>query len=200
MSGHAKRSLWTLLLLAPATLAWTGAPGQMSMRPQSRLWINGNSTVRAFECKAAAFETVITTSSEGATVALLAGRKAVESVEVTVPAAELGCGNGTMDEHMLKALKAKEHSTITFRLTSYDVTTGEEGISGTLRGSLLLGGTEKPIAIDAAATQQPDGTLRVQGSHQLRMSEYGLKRPTLMLGTLKVHDEVTVGFDLYLEG
>jgi hypothetical protein len=30
------------------------------------------------------------------------------------------------------------------------------------------------------------------------MNEYGLKAPTLMLGTLRVHNTVTVHFDLYL--
>jgi len=200
MQGNAKRSLWAILLIAPATLAWTGAMEQMTLQPESRLWINGNSTVRSFECKAGAFETVVATSTAGATAALMSGQKAVKSVELSVPAAQLACGNGTMDEHMLKALKAKDNPTITFRLTSYDMTRGDSGITGALHGTLLLGGKEKPVTLEATATQAPNGALRVQGSHSVIMSEYGLKRPSLMLGTMKVHDEVKVSFDLYLEG
>ncbi len=33
----------------------------------------------------------------------------------------------------------------------------------------------------------------------LRMTEYGVKPPSLMLGTLKVADAVTVHFDVVLE-
>jgi hypothetical protein len=32
------------------------------------------------------------------------------------------------------------------------------------------------------------------------MTEWGLKPPTLMLGTMKVGDRVKVGFDLLLKG
>jgi hypothetical protein len=31
------------------------------------------------------------------------------------------------------------------------------------------------------------------------MTEFGVKPPTLMLGTMKVGDKVKVGFDLYLK-
>jgi hypothetical protein len=41
--------------------------------------------------------------------------------------------------------------------------------------------------------------MRVVGTHHFRMSEFGLKAPTLMLGTLKVGDEVEVNFELYLK-
>jgi hypothetical protein len=39
----------------------------------------------------------------------------------------------------------------------------------------------------------------VKGSHEIRMKEYGLKPPTLMLGTLKVDERVKVSFDLLLK-
>jgi hypothetical protein len=32
------------------------------------------------------------------------------------------------------------------------------------------------------------------------MTEFGLRPPSLMLGTMKVRDKVTVNFDLYLKG
>jgi hypothetical protein len=40
--------------------------------------------------------------------------------------------------------------------------------------------------------------LRVKGSKQLRMTEYGVKPPSLMLGAMKVGDQVTVGYDIIL--
>jgi polyisoprenoid-binding protein YceI len=105
-----------------------------------------------------------------------------------------------MNEHMFKAIKAKEFKTITFRVDSYDVAKGGDGVRGTLNGTLTLGGAERKIAVEAAATDAGAGALRVSGAYQLRLSEYGLKAPTLMFGTMKVGDAVKVGFDLVLKG
>jgi polyisoprenoid-binding protein YceI len=133
-----------------------------------------------------------------AIVGVLGGDKSVKRVEFRVPAEKMDCGNGTMNEHMLKAIKAKEFKTIAFRVASYDVAKGGDGVHGTLNGTLTLGGVERKIAVEAAAADAGAGALRVSGTYQLKMSEYGLKAPTLMFGTMKVGDAVKVGFDLVL--
>ena len=43
------------------------------------------------------------------------------------------CRNGTMNSHMLKALKATDHPQITFRMDSYDLAPAGAGMAGTLR-------------------------------------------------------------------
>ena len=124
----------------------------------------------------------------------------MKAVRVTVPAEGLDCGNGTMNEHMLKALKAKDHPTIEFQLSSYTTSKTADGVQGDLTGVLSLGGVKKTITLQGTATDAGDGQFRVVGSHQLRMSEYGLKAPSLMLGTMKVDDRVKVSFDLVIKG
>jgi len=69
----------------------------------------------------------------------------------------------------------------------------------TMTGNLTLGGVEKPITIKAHAKPGPNGTLVVSGTREVRMTEFGLKPPTLMLGTMKVDERVTVGFDVVLK-
>ena len=197
MRNRTIASLATLALLAPAG-AWTPADAPLTLAPQSRLWVDGTSTVRAFQCKATVLEADVD-AAPNAVAAVLGGEKAVKSVEFRVPAEKLECGNGTMNEHMWKAIKAKEHKTIVFRVASYDVAKGTEGVRGTLNGTLTLGGVEKKVAIEAAG-RDAAGALRVTGTHEIRLSEYGLKAPTLMFGTMKVGDAVKVGFDLVLKG
>ena len=187
----------TLLFLAPAG-AWVPADAPLTLAPQSRLWVDGTSTVRGFQCKAPVLESDIV-AAPNAIASVLGGEKAVRRVEVRIPAAKMDCGNGTMNEHMLKALKAKEHATITFRVASYDVSKGAEGVKGALTGTLTLGGVEKTIVVNATGRDGGNGTLRVAGTHEIKMSEYGLKAPTLMFGTMKVNDVVKVGFDLVLK-
>jgi polyisoprenoid-binding protein YceI len=198
MRARITRALPTLFCLIPAAVAATPRTVALDLQPASRLWISGNSTVRSFECSAATFDANVE-SAPGATTALLAGKKAVTAVEIRVNTDRLDCKNGTMNEHMLKALKAKANPTIVFKLASYDLAKQTDTVVVTLNGTLAMGGVEKPITMTVNATEGASGMLHVAGTHQLRMSEWGLKRPSLMLGTMKVEDRVTVGFDLLLK-
>jgi polyisoprenoid-binding protein YceI len=185
--------------LAPALLAWPTAVNQMSLQSGSQLWVKGTSTVRSFECKAADLEARVETSGPGAAFAVVAGEKAVTRAAVDVPAAKLDCGNGTMNDHMKKALKAKESPVIGFRVASYELAKGTAGATVTMAGELSLGGVTKPVTVVAKATEEANGQLRVAGTHDVKMTEFGLKPPSLMMGTMKVGDKVTVGFDLLLK-
>ena len=189
-----------LLGLLPAAIAWTEIREPLLLQPQSKLWIKGSSTMRSFECKATGFDASVDAAGAGAVSAVLAGEKAVRTVQVTVPTSKLECGNGTMNDHMLKALKAKEHQTIEFRLASYEMTPAGDAMQGKLTGTLVIGGVQKTVTIAATATDGTDGALHVVGSHEVSMKEFGLKPPTLMMGTLKVDERVKVSFDLYLKG
>lgn len=189
-----------LLCLAPAAVAWTAAREPLALQPQSRLWVDGTSTVRSFTCTATSFETRVESSVPNAVSAIVAGTKAVQRAELAVPAASLDCRNGKMNEHMLKALKADANPTIVFRITSYEVARATAGADGSAVGELTLGGVTKSITVSAHAVQEPGGVLRLTGAREIRMTEFGLKPPSLMMGTLKVDEKVTVGFDLLLKG
>ena len=188
----------SLFCLAPVAMAATPSMIALDLQPSSRLWISGTSTVRSFECSATSFEANVE-STAGATAAVLAGEKAVMGVEIRVPTERLDCRNGTMNEHMLKALKAKTNPTIVFKLASYDLAKQSDAVHVTLNGTLAMGGAEKPINMTVNATEGPTGTLHVVGTHELRMTEWGLKPPTLMLGTMRVDDRIKIAFDLLLK-
>jgi polyisoprenoid-binding protein YceI len=188
-----------LVMLFPALAAAPRRDPPLDLQPESRLWVSGTSTVRAFQCQAGAFDAKIESTGADAVAAVLAGEKAVSTIEVTVPAEKLDCRNGTMNEHMRKALKAKEFPTVVFRAASYDLTRTNESVGVTLNGTLTLGGVEKPITVNAQAKPGTDGTLIVSGTREVRMTEFSLKPPTLMLGTMKVDEKITVGFEVVLK-
>jgi polyisoprenoid-binding protein YceI len=171
------------------------------VQPQSRIWVEGTSTIKAFQCTVPNFTISVKSAgaASGAVSAVLAGEKAVRTVELTVPAAKIECGNGTMNEHMRTALKADQNPTITFSLASYDVAKTGTGAKGTLRGSLALGGAEHPVDITAVATDAGNGAMRIVGGYQVALSAFDLKRPSLMFGRIKVGDEVQVKFDFVLK-
>jgi len=198
MKAHFKSTLFALAIALPASGAWTVANEMLVLQPQSRLWIDGASTIRSFSCKAGEVNAVVEAAGPNAIPQLLTGEKGVKTVHVTIPAERLDCGNGTMNEHMRKAIKLAEHQSIEFRLADYDVARGADGVSGTINGTLLLGGVTKPITLKAEGEPQ-GGMFHVTGSYELDMTEYGLKPPTLMFGRIKVAKTVKVNYDLLLK-
>ena len=185
------------LTIALPVSGWTALPEQLTLQPESRLWVDGKSTIKDFTCKAGDVTAVIE-ASPNAVAQVTAGEKGVRTVRLSVPAEKLDCGNGTMNNHMRKALKLDDNATIDFKLSSYDVSKGADGSFGTLKGALTLGGVQKSISI-AAESKTEGGALHVTGSYVLKMSDYDLTPPSLMFGRIKVRDEVTVKFDLLLQ-
>ena len=198
MRAHYKSTLLALAIALPASGAWTVANQVLVLQPQSRLWIDGSSSIRSFSCKAGEVNAVVEATGPNAISQLLTGDKDVKTVHVTVPAERLDCGNGTMNEHMRKAIKLSEHKSIEFRLADYDIARNADGVSGTINGTLLLGGVTKPITLKAEGKPE-GGMLHVTGSYDLDMTEYGVKPPTVMFGRIKVGKTVKVNYDLLLK-
>lgn len=184
--------------LAASTGAWMRATEQLALQPESKLWVEGTSTVRSFTCQASEVKATIDATGPNAVARLMTGDKAVQTVTVVVPSEKLDCGNGTMNEHMRKAIKTAEAPTIVFRVTSYELTKEANGVTGSLTGTLALGGETKTITVPATGALA-EGALHVTGAYPLAMSDYQLTPPSLMFGRIKVRDQVTVKFDLRLK-
>ena len=192
----ARRTARLALCVAPLALMALTSFAQLNLQPESRVWFDGTSTVRAFTCSAKDVQATVPTEAD-AVDALFAGQKSVQSALVRIPAARLDCGNKTMNEHMLKALKADANPTIEFEVASYELTKVDGALKGTLTGTLTIGGQTKAVTVEALGKKNGNA-LRVTGTYPVRMTEYGLKPPTLMMGTLKVNELVKVNFDLLL--
>lgn len=189
----------SLSFVALLSVLGFAAPPQIMIQPDSRVWVEGGSTVRDWSCAAAEVGGTVAPGPGAAALRVDDLGAAVASVELRIPVARLDCGNGTMDGHLRKTLRASEHETIVFRMQSYSSSAAVEGVSTLeLRGTLTIAGAERPVVIKADAMRESDGTLRVQGSHPIRMSQWGVKPPSLMLGTMKVRDDVVVHFDMKL--
>jgi hypothetical protein len=197
MSTTVRNTALLLTLLLP-TSGWRAPSERLTLQAESRIWIEGTSTIKDFSCKATIVNALVDTRSTNAIPQLLVGDKTVVAVDVKVPVEKLDCGNGTMNEHMFKALKVVENPTILFRLASYEIDRTPNAVTGTLKGTLSLGGVQKPLIITAEG--KPEGEmLRVTGSSEIRMTDYDLTPPSLMFGRIKVNEKVTVKFDLLLK-
>lgn len=191
---HFKRPLALVTAVLFLTTGWVATSDllRLSLEPESKLWVEGTSTIHDWTCEVGAFTGAIE-ATDATSIA-----DALSQVQVSVPVAELECKNGTMNGKAHDALKAKKHGTIRYTMT--DATVQSEGSDGAAtlqaRGTLTIAGTEKPVTLTVKGQKLDDGGYRFTGSTPLLMSDFGVKPPTAMLGTMKTGDRVVVHFDV----
>ncbi|MEO8760118.1 MAG: YceI family protein [Bacteroidia bacterium] len=101
-----------------------------------------------------------------------------------------------MNSKTYTALKANEDPEITFTLTS-PVKAIKASAAGTMvsaGGTLYIGGVSKQVVMQVKVRMLTNEKLEFEGSHAIKMSEYGIKAPTALLGMLKTGDEITLNF------
>jgi polyisoprenoid-binding protein YceI len=173
---------------------------KLTSQAASTLSVEGTSSVRDWKCDATKIDATVTGAGVPATASAKDVGTAVKRAVLTIPVAQLDCRNGTMNEHMRKALKTNDNKTIQYRVTTWDVTPrGDDSASVKTSGTLALAGAEKPISVELTAKRGAAATWHLRGSKTIQMTEWGVKPPSLMLGTMKVRDPVTIRFDLVLE-
>jgi polyisoprenoid-binding protein YceI len=196
MKAHLRKIGYTIALLGAAAVS-TAAIRPGPVLPESRIWVQGTSSVRAYSCTAAEVKGSLQAAAPTLDVTKLDG--ALREVAVVVEVAGLDCGNGTMNSHMRKALKSTDHREISFRLSDYTTVASGPETQVKMNGTLEIAGRALPVVVDGVASAAGDGAIRVTGSHAIRMSAFGVKAPSLMMGTMKVHDPVKLNFDVVLK-
>jgi polyisoprenoid-binding protein YceI len=179
-----------LIAAVPALIAAGILP--LTFAPESKVWVSGTSTVRSWRCES----TQVSGSSDAATTDL--AQIGSTRGEITIPVSTLDCRNGTMNGHMRNALKAAQNPNLRFRATQVRVTPGSAA-EGTvaMTGQLTIAGQTREVTINGTAVRE-NGALRVRGTEDLTMTDYGVQPPRLMAGTMRVNAPVTIGFDVVL--
>ena len=78
MRNHTRSAAIALFMVIPAVVAWTTiADGKLELAPQSRLWVDGTSSVRDWTCTAGLVEADVVTTSEGAVTQVASGTKGI---------------------------------------------------------------------------------------------------------------------------
>lgn len=207
-----RASLLPLLLLVPR-LAWGGSLGpdqrvspdrgiSLMVAPGASLEIAGDSSLHRFRAKARRMRVDIaldvtrgiTAGTQPELEDLIRGHY-IKTVELIVPVDQLTSGDKGLDANMRKALKGDRFPEIRFRMDSYEASPSRAGVSFqiTLHGRLSLAGAERKIDVVAKAVRVRDG-IRLDVSKDLLMTDYQIKPPVMMLGTIKTKNLVAVRF------
>jgi polyisoprenoid-binding protein YceI len=182
------RGLLSVLMIAATTSV--GAQSlRMSLDPTSTIRIDGTSNVHDWHA---------TTSQISATIQVAApiAESRVESVTLSLPVISLKSGKGGLDKNLYKALNAEKNPTIAFVMKTYNATPKGDAYDAVITGLLTVNGVEKEITAQATVTNDGKGGLKAVGTTALKMTDFGVKPVTALLGTIRTADAITVKFDL----
>lgn len=197
--------IWPTLLLSALLLAsgWqvSGAQSRLVLQPESRLWIEGTTTLNAFTChsQAVAGYGVLESDTALGRPTSAAPEAAAARAAVAVRVETFDCGKRQMNRDLHSALQAAAYPEIRFELEHAEVlaTPDERQDEYELRvtGRLTIAGTTRPITMAVQGRPLADGRYRVQGSHPLLMTDFGIEPPIALLGLIQARNRIVVRFD-----
>jgi hypothetical protein len=131
------------------------------------------------------------------------GRFPQPKFAMQIPIATLKCGNRGIERDMSRALKADLHPVIEFRfielLGPIDHDLDSNVYRARIAGEIVLAGTSRTVDVVVTAVRVDRERFRIQAEVPLRMTDFGITPPTVLLGVIKVKDELNVRFDLMLQ-
>lgn len=124
-----------------------------------------------------------------------------KTLTVEIPVSSLISGERLMDKKTHEAFDEPKNPTIKFNMTEVNsIQVNGENIAVTVTGDLTLRWATKKVTLKADGKVTSPGVYTFQGVLPIKMSDYGMKAPTAMMGTLKTKDQVTVNYNVTFEG
>ncbi|PEN12274.1 hypothetical protein CRI94_14670 [Longibacter salinarum] len=173
------------------------APTYVFRAEPSDMTISGTSTLHDWTCDVQTIDGRLeaSTDTSGSTPI-----QALTSTQVSIPVESIDCDKDRMNRNLYDAMAAKKYPTILFSLKEATVSplpdSAETWMNVDAKGELIISGTRKTIDLPLKAEKLDDGSFRFVGETTFKMSSYGVDPPSVMLGTIKTGDEVTIAFDL----
>jgi hypothetical protein len=187
-----------LMAVAVTARAQSASAIRLRLDPTSEVTIEGTSSMHAFHCKTNKIMAYVDVDP-GYTKDLTKIARPIASVKVNIVVRTLSCGNGQMDNNMYSTLDADKNPIIRYTMSGYDILDGSAKPSAFVAkttGTLVISGQEKVISMKINAERLSDGKATAQGEENVLMSDFGIKPPSFMFGTLKVGNEIKVKFNL----
>jgi polyisoprenoid-binding protein YceI len=120
---------------------------------------------------------------------------------VRVPMASFDSGERNRDADMRDAVEAHRFPFVVFKGAvkldgSLLAASQETSVDARMDGEVELHGVKKPVTVPLRIVLSPDGTARAQGSFDVSLDAFGVKRPSLLF--VKIDDRCRIDVDLAL--
>lgn len=114
---------------------------------------------------------------------------AASRVSVSADVKSFDSGNSNRDDHAMEAVKARKFPRVAFASDSVR----KAGAAWRVYGKLTFAGQTRPV--DFAVTERKEaGKVRVAGAFSIKLSEFGVKRPSLLF--VPTEDKLDIAFDV----
>ena len=122
------------------------------------------------------------------------------SLEFTVPVESLKSDSKGLNKNAYKALNSGSYPVISFNSGFANIHSQSPGnYVITAKGKLTISGVTKDVWVMALARINPsDNSISSTGTFKIKMSEFKVERPSVMFGSVKAGDEITVKFNISL--
>ena len=155
---------------------------------QSEMKIKGTSSLHDWEEKVDKFNVSLNLQFREKEIA------GIDKVQFICKSNSVVSDNSMMTNKTHNALQVDKYPDIVFKLVSVDKLSSQNGtFSGTMVGDVILAGVTKRITI-AFTGNHTGNKISIKGSRELNLSDFKIKPPTAMMGTLKTGDQITISF------
>ena len=182
------------LFIAPATLTGAAMPGADALAPAAgAITVTGTSTLHDWSVRGTGLRGALELPAgflDGETSAAPAAR-------FTLPVRSLQSEHAKMNKLMWEALDAAKHPELTFALESARLQGGGPSARVEVKGSLTVAGVSRPVALVMDVRHEGNRVV-ASGELPLKMSDFGIKPPTAMMGTVRTGDAVRVKIETTL--
>lgn len=176
------------------------APLRLTVRDDSKLWLEGSSNVRDWRCDATTLDASVELDDYRARMSEPVTVDRLRHVQVRVPARALTCGRSQMDRIMYKALHVDGEPNCRQIVGRFDVVgrnNGEHEL--VMQGTLRVAGRERAVRLPIDVERARDGTLHARGALPILMTDYGITPPSAFFGVLRTENRIVVKFDLVID-
>lgn len=189
-----------IILMSASNFCQNGSSLISRFQPESKLWLEGTSTLHDFTITANNIKSSISFESS------MNENNSLEEFKITylkliVPIWKLDSGNESMDENMQEALSAEVNPNIVFELISPVVFSFDnviDSITINATGNLMVAGTKKLVDLNITVVKQSENEFEFKGEIKLLMTDFGVEPPSMFFGTMNTGNEITVKFEMIL--
>ncbi len=116
--------------------------------------------------------------------------------EIVVMARNFDCFNPIMTKDFLKTVMEEDHPRIKIKFLQLHKKSRDSQLQGT--AEITFAGISRKFPINCSMIALEDGKRELQGSQTFLFSDFGMEPPEKFFGAVKVKDEVSVEFLIYL--
>ncbi len=165
---------------------------RLAVQPGSTVTVSGTSNVHDWEM-------TTTNPSSFAEFKILTDGKpeGLQYLNFRLQKSTLKSDKSGLEKRALEALRADKNPEISFQSTSpAQVKQNGDKMIITTQGRLSIAGVTKIVEVSAECTNGNGNTLVCKGEKKLKMTDFNVTPPTMLLGALRVVDDITITYTM----